>query len=138
MKRYSVSKIIQASPEKIWRILTNIDDYPNWNPGVNKIEGSLKPGKKIKIFAKISPNRAFPAKVTTLEPCKKMIWTGGAPLKFMFKGERTFTLVPQENGITKFDMQEVFSGVMSPLIPIPDLTPSFQEFAEALKVKAEA
>lgn len=138
MKVYRITETIQASPEKIWAVITDAANYPNWNVGVDKIEGNIALGKKIKIFAKISPGRAFPAKVSVLETNKKMVWTGGAPFKFMFKGERTFTLT-EENGATKFDMQEVFTGLMSPLIlpSIPDLTPSFEEYVKCLKAEVE-
>jgi len=41
---------------------------------------------------------------------------------------------------TTFDMEEVFGGLMSGLITrtIPDLTPSFEKFARALKERAES
>jgi hypothetical protein len=66
-----------------------------------------------------------------------MVWTGGMPLG-LFRGVRTYTLTPKDGGV-EFSMTEVFSGLMSPLIAgsIPDLQPSFDEFAAALKRRAE-
>ena len=66
-----------------------------------------------------------------------MVWTGGMPLG-LFKGVRTFSLTPKGGGV-EFTMTEVFSGLMAPLITrsIPDLQPSFEEFAAALKRQAE-
>jgi hypothetical protein len=68
-----------------------------------------------------------------------MVWTGGMPLG-LFKGERTFTLTPRDDGAVEFAMREVFSGLFSPMIErsIPDLQPAFDEFAAALKKKAES
>jgi hypothetical protein len=57
----------------------------------------------------------------------------------LFKAERTFTLTPEGDAL-KFEMREVFSGLLSPLIErsLPDLQPAFDEFALALKQRAEA
>jgi hypothetical protein len=92
----------------------------------------------VTVYAKINPGRAFPVKVAEFVPPKRMVWTGGMPLG-LFKGERTFTLTPGVNGAVEFSMREVFSGLFSPLIErsIPDQQPAFNQFAAALKKKAE-
>jgi hypothetical protein len=67
-----------------------------------------------------------------------MRWSGGMPLG-LFKGERTFTLRPREDGETEFVLREEYSGPMLGLIwrSMPDLGPSFQKFAQGLKQRAE-
>jgi hypothetical protein len=139
MKVYHATTTIEAPPETIWAILTNAAGYPEWDPGVDRIEGRIAPGEKITAFTKLSPGRAFPAKVTEFVPGRKMTWTGGMPLG-LFKGERTFTLAPQSNGATEFTLREVFSGPLLGLFgrSIPDLTASFEQFAAGLKRRAEA
>lgn len=136
--QYQVSVDIQASPEQIWPYLVNAADYPNWNSTVERVEGEIAAGNKIKVFAKISPDRAFPVVVSHLEPPKKMVWTGGMPLG-LFKGVRTFLLTPASDGGTTVDMTEDFSGLMVPLMAgsMPDLRPAFAGFAADLKAAAE-
>ncbi len=138
MKEYSAATTIKASPEKIWEILTNAPAYPEWDPVADRIEGRIAPGETIKAYTKLSPGRAFPAKVTVFEPGRKMVWSGGMPLG-LFKGERTFTLTPDGSGSTRFTLREVFSGPLLPLIgrSIPDMTSAFEQFAEGLKSRAE-
>jgi hypothetical protein len=138
MKVFSATTTIEASPEAIWAILTNAAGYPEWDPGVDRIEGRIAPGEKITAYTKLSPGRAFPAKVTEFVPGRKMTWTGGMPLG-LFKGERSFTLTPQSNGATEFTLREVFSGPLLPLIgrSLPDLTATFEQFAAGLKRRAE-
>ncbi|MCH8294705.1 SRPBCC domain-containing protein [Candidatus Poribacteria bacterium] len=138
MKVYSVTQTIQASRETIWAILTDASSWPDWNTTIDKVEGRIALGEKIKVFTKLTPGRAFPAKITEFLPGKKMTWTGGMPLG-LFKGERTYTLTNQSNGAVEFAMREVYTGLMAPLITrsIPDLQPSFDEFAAALKNRAE-
>jgi hypothetical protein len=84
-----------------------------------------------------NPERAFPVKVTSFDPPAGMTWTGGMPLG-LFKGVRTFALQP-ENGATRFTMREEYTGPLLPLIwrSMPDLGPSFEQFAHGLKSRAE-
>ena len=138
MKLYEVSSSIQATPEAIWAILVDVANYANWDSGVERVEGRVALGGTLKLFSSVNPGRAFPLKVTELEPGRLMRWGGGMPLG-LFKGVRTYTLAPDAGGATKFTMREEFSGLMLPLIwrSMPDLQSSFEQFASGLKAKAE-
>ena len=50
-----------------------------------------------------------------------------------------FTLSPQANGTTKFNMREEYTGPLLPMMwrSMPDLGPSFTQFANGLKQQAE-
>lgn len=139
MFSYRVEKTIKATPETIWSILTDGPSYPEWNSSVDKLEGRVAPGEKIKMFVKINPGKAFPVKVNRFEPPSLMTWEGGLPLG-LCTGVRTYTLTPDGNGATVFTMEEVFSGPLSGLIAktIPDFTEPFEQFGEGLKAKAES
>ena len=138
MKVFQATTTIAAAPETVWAILTNASGYPEWDPGVERIEGRIAPGEKITAYTKLSPDRAFPVTVTTFEPGRKMVWASGMPLG-LFKGERTFTLSPEGQGATEFRLREEFSGLLLPLIgrSIPDMTSTFEQFAAGLKGRAE-
>ena len=129
---------IRAKPEKVWALLTDAAAYPTWNPTVEKVEGTIAKGNKITVYAQVAKGKGFPVKVATLDAPRTMVWRGGAPLKFMFKGERRFELTPADDGVT-FTMHEVFSGFMAGLVKLgmPDLQPTFDAFAAALKAVAE-
>ena len=137
MKSFAVSTQIRATPDAVWAILSDGTKWLEWNPTVEKVEGAIASGSKLKVFTKLSPGRAFPVRVTEFTPPRQMVWTGGMPLG-LFRGVRTYTLTPTGDGV-EFSMREVFSGLMAPLITrsIPDLQPSFEEFAAALKRRAE-
>ena len=102
------------------------------------MEGRIEPGEKIKVHVKINPGKAFPVRVTEFVPSERMVWTGGMPFG-LFKGVRTYTLT-RTGDDTRFAMREVYSGLLAPLIgrSIPDLQPAFDEFASALKQRAES
>jgi hypothetical protein len=70
--------------------------------------------------------------VSVFEPERRMVWQDG--MWPMFRGIRTFTL--QENGKgTIFRMEEVFEGLMLPMIrpSLPDFGPIFDQYASDLQ-----
>ncbi len=138
MRTYRAETIINASPDKIWALLVDGGRYPEWDPGMDRVEGDIALGQSVKFFTKINPSQAFPARVTTFEPGKKMVLTGGMPLG-LFKSERTHTLTANADGTTTFETKEIFSGLLLPLFGgnIPDLTETFVTFAAGLKDRAE-
>jgi hypothetical protein len=138
VKRYSVKRTINAAPQRVWEILTDGSRFQEWDPGVERVEGNIREGESIRIFTKLSPGRAFPVRVSEFAPPRRMTWTGGMPLG-LFKGVRTFTLEARGDGRTDFSTEEVFSGPLLPLIgrTMPDLGPSFEQFADGLKQRAE-
>jgi hypothetical protein len=138
MKSYDVAETIEATPDAVWAVLTDTPGWQRWDSGVRQVEGSLALGEKVKVVTEASPDRAFPVKVTELDPARRMVWTGGMPLG-LFKGVRTYTLAPDGNGATRFTMREEYTGPLLPLIwrTMPDLGPSFQQFATGLKQRVE-
>jgi hypothetical protein len=73
------------------------------------------------------------------EPVRRLERDDLAPLG-LFKGVRNYTLTPEGDGRTRFDMREEFTGPLAPLVfkSIPDMQPSFDKFAAGLKAKAES
>lgn len=138
MKKFQASADIIASHETIWKILADAEGYPDWDPGMVRVEGRIALGEQVKFFTTFNPERAFAVKVTTFDHGRKMVFTGGMPLG-LFRSERTHTLVQDPGGHTRFETQEVFSGLLEPLFgkKIPDLTENFIGFIAALKDRAE-
>jgi uncharacterized protein YndB with AHSA1/START domain len=134
---YAVRTDIRASPDAVWRKLTDARAFPQWNSTVTSIEGEIAEGKRLVIRV---PNvdRAFKVTVSHVQPNQGMQWSDG--MMPMFRGERTFTLTDNGNGTTTFSMQETFRGLMLPMIKgaLPDFAPIFDKYAEDLKRACEA
>ena len=137
MKYFEASSTINASQDKVWSVLTDGDKFAQWDSGIERVEGKIAPGSTIKLVVKVNPGRAFPLKVTEFAAPRRMVFTGGMPLG-LFKGVRTYTLEP-DGGRTRFRMREQYTGPLLGIIwgSIPDLGPSFQQFADGLKARAE-
>lgn len=138
MKTFSASADIKASPQTIWKILTDAASYPQWDPGIIRIEGKIAPGEGLVIYTKAAPERAFKPTVTEYEANHRMVWRSGMPLG-LFHGARLFTLEPSGDHV-HFTMREDYGGLMLGMIgkSIPDLNPVFAAFAAALKRRAES
>ena len=133
---YSAGANIKAKPERVWALMTNAADFPRWNSTVKSIEGSIASGQTIQLVAAISPKRVFNLHIIEFVPEKKMVWSDG---NAMFKGVRTFTLSSRTAGATDFNMAEVYSGLMMPMIAgsLPDFRPVFEQYLADLKREAE-
>jgi uncharacterized protein YndB with AHSA1/START domain len=124
---------IPAPPAAVWARLTNAADFPNWNSTVGRIGGTIAAGQRLEIEVPSAPGRVFKPTVVTFEPPRRMVWQDGfAP---MFQGTRTFTLEGPESGPTTFRMEEVFRGMMLPLIKgsLPDMCVVFDRYAADLR-----
>ena len=136
--RYTVSRRIDAAPERVWALLTNAASYRDWNRAVVSIEGTIATGNTISLVSIANPKRTFKLHVTEMAAPTRMLWRDGMPFG-LFTGERTYLVQPRE-GATHFEMIEVYAGLLAPVFTkaIPDLTESFNLFADCLKTAAEA
>lgn len=135
--RYAVTRTINADPERIWALLSDTTTYANWNTAVVSVSGDIRAGEKISLVSIVDPKRTFKLTVAEVDPPRKMVWSDGMPLG-LFKGVRTYTLTPRGDQ-TEFSMVEEFSGPLAPLITkaIPDMTDSFNQWADGLKKASE-
>jgi hypothetical protein len=134
---YAVGINIKAQPSKVWSLLTNAKDFPRWNSTVKNIDGNIALGEKIQLRAAVAPERIFKLRVSNFVPDQKMVWRDGAAP--MFQGVRTYVLKAKKDGSTDFLMEEIFSGLMLPMIvkSLPDFGPTFEKYAADLKREAE-
>jgi hypothetical protein len=138
MLSFEASSIIQADPAEVWAVLTDGPAWPTWDSAVIRFEGTIADGHKVTVFPTVNPKRGFPVRVVEFVPAQRMTWRGGMPLG-LFTGTRTFTLTPRPDGAVRFFMREEYTGPLAGLIgkSIPDLGPSFTQFANGLKQQVE-
>lgn len=109
--------LINATPEKVWSILTDFESYPAWNPFIKSVEGQAKVGTKLTVTIMQSADKGttFKPKVLTVVPAKELSWLGRLLLPGIFDGEHKFELINNRNGTTTFRQSEKFSGILVPL-----------------------
>jgi len=116
-KEIKTENLINATPAKVWLILTTFDNYPNWNPFIKSIKGDVKVGNKI--IARLEPPKAkgmtFKPKVLVFDANKEFRWIGHLLFPGLFDGEHKFELIDNGNGTTTFRQSEKFKGILVPL-----------------------
>ena len=134
---YKVTLPINAPAQRVWDLLVDAPGYKRWNSSVVIIDGEIADQKTIKLVSAVNPGRTFVLKVTAMDPPRRMVWSGGMPLG-LFTGTRTYVIEPAAGG-SRFSMSELYTGLLSGLFfkSIPDLTDSFNQFAQGLKTAAE-
>jgi hypothetical protein len=141
-KEIKTEILINATPEKVWSILTKFENYPNWNPFIKSIKGEVKVGNKIE--ARIEPQKAqgmtFKPKVLVFDTNKEFSWIGHLLFPGLFDGEHKFELVDNGNGTTTFRQSEKFKGILVPLFKKMldnNTVNGFNEMNEKIKELAE-
>lgn len=141
-KEIKTEILINATPEKVWSILTDFDNYPNWNPFIKSINGEVKVGNKIKAKIRQSESKemTFKPKIITFETNKELRWLGHLLFAGLFDGEHKFELIDNGNGTTTFRQSEKFKGIFVPLLKKQldnNTKKGFEEMNRKLKELAE-
>jgi hypothetical protein len=138
MRSYEASSRIDAGPDDVWAVLTDLGSWRDWDSGVDRAEGRVALGERITIYATMIRNRPFTATVTELRPAEAMRWRGGLPFGLAVI-ERTYHLDRQDDGGTVVTVREDHTGPLEFLLDraTPDLNPSFRQFCAGLKTQAE-
>jgi len=134
---------IGTSAEIVWRVLTDFNAYPHWNPFLISVFGPPVPGQRLKIQARYPRGDTveFTARVVKSIPAAELRWRRRRIIEGIFDREQAFFIVP--NGIkgVRFIQREHFSGMLVSLI-MPFITDkthkAFSMMNLALKRTAEA
>lgn len=142
MKTIETNIVIISTPEKIWDVLTNFEEYELWNPFMTKVVGNASLGSKIEVNIKTisGKNRSYYPIITKCETNKELRWKGKSFLPGVFNGERVFVLEKSDDDKVSFSHKEIFSGLGVKLVGNKldeSLREGFVRMNEALKVRAE-
>ena len=141
-KEINTSITINATPEKVWRILTDFGNYGIWNPFITTISGAAEVGQKLKVTLKPENGKgmSLKPKVLVFEPEKEFRWVGHLGIPGLFDGEHRFQLIDNGDGTTTFIHSEHFRGILIPFFSKMldvDTKNGFIAMNEQLKIRAE-
>ncbi len=108
---------IAASPETVWGVFADIDNWYRWNPVCRECRLESGPSMETGACLSFQLNPVFfPVRISTVikecQPGRKVVWIGS---KWGLHAEHTFLFKP-ENGGTRLESIERFSGwVLPPL-----------------------
>jgi hypothetical protein len=141
MKELYTEIEIQASPEKVWQVLTDLAQYPDWNPFIHEAIGKAKVGEKVDITVRSgSKEMTLHCQVIKVEPNQELSWKYHVILPALFSGVHTFRIEPMGANRVRFTDREEFRGWLVPLQASDIDTNSrkgFEKMDEALKARSE-
>jgi hypothetical protein len=133
---------IQASPQRVWEVLTDFAAYPEWNSFIPRINGSLETGSRLDVQLQPPGGRGMRMRPTVLSaaPSQELRWLGHLGIPGLFDGEHRFRIEPLGTDRVRFVQEERFTGLLAPLVIrfIEGGTrQGFEVMNQALKERAE-
>jgi hypothetical protein len=111
---------IDATPQRVWDILTDFAAYPEWNPFVRRIAGEPVTGSRIEAHLQPPGSRGMTMRPTilTVEPLRELRWLGRLGVPGLFDGEHRFRIEADTGTVdrVRFVQEERFTGILAPLI----------------------
>ena len=133
---------IRAPIETVWRVLTDLRAYRDWNPHLRQVRGRLREGASITLRSQ--PPGARPivlrARIVRWQPPNELRLRAVFIARRLFSGEHGFRLEELDAGRVRFVQDETFSGLLVPLYSRFRLAATrrgFQQTNEALRARAE-
>lgn len=143
MRKQLISQIdIDASPERVWEVLTDLPAYAAWNPFIIRADGEVEKGRRLTVRLQPVGARAATLKPIVLEASagRRLRWLGRFGMPRILDAEHEFTLETWEGGRTRFSQNEEFRGLLVPLMARyldRHTLPAFVAMNAALKHRAE-
>lgn len=109
---------INAPAERVWRSLTDVAKFPEWNPFIRRVRGALEVGSRLDVFLGASGTKGmtFRPTVKKVEPNRELRWLGRLGVPGLFDGEHIFEITPIAPDRVRFVQREEFHGVLLPFL----------------------
>ena len=80
--KHSISIDVATPPERVWQVLTTVDEWPRWTASVDQVEwldagGPLALGSRVRISQPRLPATDYT--ITAIVPGRSFTWTATAP-----------------------------------------------------------
>jgi hypothetical protein len=130
---------IDATPQQVWAVLTDLGAYPRWNPFIISSAGQVKVGATLtNVMHDATGNTTFTPVVQIVEPGRELRWLGKVGPGGIFDGQHTFTIVRLGPHRVLFTQREDFTGVAIPFYQgrlHADTLPQFRAMDTALALR---
>lgn len=139
MKRIETTIEIEARPEAVWSVLTDLGDYADWNPQTIRASGRVAVGETVSLRVDPSGSRVrdLSATVTTADPPRRLEWVAKLPIPGLFAARHRFELTPLADGRSRLENVETLSGLLVRLGVARSAAADYEAMNRALKRRVE-
>jgi hypothetical protein len=132
---------IDASPARVWGVLTDFPAHAHWNPFIREIRGDAVKGSRLDVHIAPKGRRSmrFKPTITSAVPQRELAWFGSLGIRGIFDGAHSFVLRDLGVGRTSLTQAETFSGALVPFFGggLESTAAGFDEMNTALKERCE-
>ena len=128
--------MINASPELVWSVLTDMDKYDEWNPVMKLIEGEVSPGNRVTyLFTQDEKNQSeIPATVKQVVSNELLNQSGG--MTFILTYDHKYVLESVDSQ-TRVTIHEDYRGIGVNFWNPAAVEKAYGRLNKALKERAE-
>jgi hypothetical protein len=105
---------IDAPPGAVWRVLTDLRHYPDWNPFIVNASGALETDARLELTT-VEPEsnreRSFRARILKCEPERELRFLYHSLMKGVLDHEHFLLLAPSQSGGTRLVHGQNESGL---------------------------
>lgn len=142
MQEITTSINIDASPDRVWAVLTDNKELRRWSSFVRSIDGKFNEGERLIVVLTPKGERQFilRPRVLVAVPGRELRWLGHFGIRGLFDGEHRFVLSQLGIGQTRLEHAERFKGILLPFLTsmLNDTAIAFERFNRELRQAAEA
>lgn len=142
MPVYQTTFDVNASAETVWRVLTTLDRYSEWNPQIPSASGAIEEQGHIYLRL-VLPGRPAMNLVATIEkvqPRRLLAWRGHVVAPWFFEGHRKFEIHSTGDRRVSVTHVEDVHGLLAPLFAVfmgGPVAQSHHALNHALRTRAE-
>ncbi|WP_224268110.1 SRPBCC domain-containing protein [Haloprofundus salinisoli] len=139
MKHIQTAIDIEAPPEIVWEVLTDLDVYHEWNPYITEASGEISEGETVTIRVEPTGRRDSTLRCTVTEvvPERRLQWVGRLRVPGLFTGRHTFELEPLGNDRTRFVNHEDVFGLLARFVVTEETPLDYDWMNQELARRAE-
>ena len=110
--------VIDATPDRVWDVLTDFAAYPAWNPFVRRLGGPAAVGSRLTTPIEPPGGMGMTLRPTVLAavPGRELRWLGHLLVPGLFDGEHSFRIESLGPERVRFVQEERFAGLLAPLV----------------------
>ena len=142
MPTYETSFEIDAPASRVWRVLTDLDRYPEWNPQITRATGTIAEGGRLALQLTFPgrPVMDVTAVIEQARPETLLTWRGHLVAPWLFEGYRKFEIEALGPGRASVTHLEDIHGLLGPVFALfmgGPVEQSHRRLNEALRARAE-
>lgn len=107
---------VNASVKDVWNVITDTEQYKQWNPFVHRCQSEFHVGSAIIMHVELIPGMLLRQKETIFDNEFERLLSYGVNLPLLLKSRRQHILTPLADGKSEYESTFVLKGCLAPIV----------------------